>query len=327
MHLEAVVDAHAAAFIGRTPWEVAHDPALLADAHKTAWSCYRQRTITVGMDPYVLEADAWGAPISPGPDGGAPFASEGPILSHLRETARLPYLDPAASPRLMCVFEAARRLLAAVPATVAIPVAGPLALSRALAGRGAVAEAIAEDPSHAAELLLRLVKKLRPWLHAVGRCGAQAVLFEPDYDPAEIAPADYAAVVLPALRTLVQMLRTETSFCPALVIEGDTAPIANRLAESGAGSVNCAAGTDRQAFIKGVRGFPGLPVRVDLAPDTWVNRDWHGTCAAIAEATLCARRHELLVLGTGRIPYPASSVLVVDACNFAASIHPWMDGD
>ena len=325
MHLEPVVDAHAAAFIGCTPWDVAHDATLLADAHRTAWSSYRQRTVVVGVDRFTLEAAAWGAQVRPGAEPGAPFVIEQPLVDDLRAVTTLPYLDPNTSTRLLTVFEAAGRLLAEVPAKVAVPVTGPLALAAAVAGAEAVREAAARDPVETRDLLVSLVKKLRPWIHAIARCGAQAVIIEAPYDPAVVSPVQYADCVQPALRTLGQILRAETCFAPSLLASGDTAPIARRLAEVGVGLLNCPAEADRAAFLEQVRGFPDLAVQLDLSCTLWCDGDWPGVCRAIADAIPAARNHDHLFLGTGPLPLAASSVTVVDACNFASRMDPWMD--
>jgi hypothetical protein len=326
MHLEAVVDAHAAAFLGRDPWDVAHDRDLLADAHRTAWACYRHQTVVVGIDLASVEAEAWGTAVKPPSDpNGLAFEITEPLLASLADTARLPYLDPAQNPRLLTVLEAARRLLAEVPATVAVPVAGPLALATALAGAGAIDDAVRADSGAAREALTTLVHRLRAWIHAIARCGAQIAVVEAPYDPRRMPPAWLTEAALPALRSLLQVIRVETRFAPSLFIDGDTAPIAHALAESGAGLVNCPAATGRSAFLEAVREFPDLEVRMDVAPGKWADGDWPGVCRAMAEASIHVRRRDRIVLGTGRLPLHASSVLIVDARNFAASMDPWLD--
>ena len=65
--------------------------------------------------------------------------------------------------------------------------------------------------------------------------------------------------------------------------------------------------------------------RLDLPPGLWTSRDWPGICQEIAAARTAARHHPNTVLGTGPLPMNASSVLVVDASHFTASLDEWME--
>ncbi len=125
MHLEAVANAHAAAFIGRTPWDVSRDAALLADAHQTAWSCYAPRTVVPVIEPLLAEAEAWGAQVYPR-DGGEGIALGRPVVSDFRALEELPEIDPE-NPALSTLLAAARALPREPRRTVAVPVTGPLA--------------------------------------------------------------------------------------------------------------------------------------------------------------------------------------------------------
>lgn len=324
MHLEAVVHAHAAAFIGRDPWEVARDPVLLADAHKTAWICYRHRLVMPGVDVFAVEAEAWGARMS---RDGRPghFPAESLLCSRLAEVTALPDLDPETNPRLALVLRAAQRLVDEVSATVAVPVSGPLALASALAGRDAVLAGLRTDRAGVRDCLLALVAKLRPWLRAIGAAGLQVAICEPDHDPAAMAPGDFATCIAPALTALVREAKAATATAPALLMLGDTAPIATALCRTGAGLVVCPATTDRRIFLEGMHDFPDTTVRLDFSPSLWVRDNWGAICASISAASFAARVHANTILGTGPLPLDASSVVVVDACNYAMNMDPWLD--
>ena len=61
MKLHPVVLEHAAAFIGRSPWDVSRDASLLAAAEIAAFQAYGHQPLICGIDVYNVEAEAWGA--------------------------------------------------------------------------------------------------------------------------------------------------------------------------------------------------------------------------------------------------------------------------
>ena len=89
MHLEIVVQAHAAAFLGRTAWDLRGDARMMVDAHRTAWGCYRQRALVPGNDALTLELEAWGADVRPTLLGDSWTVSR-PLLGSLSEVLDLP---------------------------------------------------------------------------------------------------------------------------------------------------------------------------------------------------------------------------------------------
>lgn len=326
MHLEAIVHAHAAAFIGREPWDVAHDEALLADAHRTAWECYRHRQVVVGIDVASAEAEAWGAALEPAADDPARFVAVSSRVSDLAALRELPELDPVSSVRLGIALAAARRVRAAIPATVALPVAGPWATAALLLGEKNLRCALDENPEAVRDALIAIVRKMRPWLRAISSEGLRIVVAEAPYSPAAIPAETLAAFIKPALAAIVHESRAATMHAPALFVEGDTAAIANHLCSTGAGLVVCPATTNHKVFLENTRGFRETTVRVDLPAELWTEATaWSDVCDAVADASTAARQHAKPMLGTGPLPPHASSVRVVDACTFATTMDPWLD--
>ncbi|MGH8018094.1 MAG: hypothetical protein ACREIA_07360, partial [Opitutaceae bacterium] len=131
MHLEAVAHAHAAAFIGRSPWDVSRDATLLADAHATAWRCYGQRFISPLITPRMAEAEAWGQTFAPD-ESGENIAPGAPLFDAVEKLGELPALDPEHA-SLATLLHAAGRLAGEVRASVAAPVSGPFAVAQIMA--------------------------------------------------------------------------------------------------------------------------------------------------------------------------------------------------
>jgi uroporphyrinogen decarboxylase len=54
---------HGAALIGETPSKAGHDPDLMASAAIKSWRTYGHDLVTVGIDIYNIEAEAFGCPV------------------------------------------------------------------------------------------------------------------------------------------------------------------------------------------------------------------------------------------------------------------------
>ncbi len=127
MELSPSVYEHAAAVIGRTPWEVSRDAELLFEAHAAAYRLYRQTPVMPGIDIYNLEAEAYGATVE-NPEGFGVPAIRQPILASARDLLALRPLDPKRDGRIPMQIAVAARLAAAFPeAVVRVPVSATVA--------------------------------------------------------------------------------------------------------------------------------------------------------------------------------------------------------
>lgn len=323
MHLDIAVQAHAAAFLGRSAWEIRDQSRMLADAHRTAWSCYRQRTIVPGNDALTLEVEAFGARARPTADG-ASWSVEAPIRGSLGEIAQGPVLDPGGA-LPAAVLDAIRELRATTSAHLAVPVAGPITLATHLIGREALVRELHADPFGSREQLLALVRRLRSWMEALASAGSGIIVADVYPPTDDIEPDVYSGLVAPALAWLVNEAGALCGERPVLEVRGEISPVAYKLFATNAGVVACPPETRRSRFFPCAREFPGTTVRLDLPSSIWKLRDWHEICQEIAAARAAARHHPNSILGTGPLPVDASSVLIVDASHFTASLDEWVE--
>ncbi|MBE2214557.1 MAG: hypothetical protein IAE82_11855 [Opitutaceae bacterium] len=324
MHLDIVVQAHAAAFLGRSAWDIRGDARLLADAHRTSWGCYRQRTLMPGNDGLTLELEAWGAEVHPSPAGDT-WATTKPLLSSLTEVHDLPEIGRADATAFAPVLQAADELRQSTSAAVTIPVTGPLALANHLVGREVLVRELHDDPFGTRERLLALVRKLRPWLATLARRGVKITVADHYFSTDDVEPEIFAGLVVPSMAWLINEASALGADRPMLSVAGDISSVAYKLFSTNAGTVVCPAGTRRGRFFPQAREFPHTTVRLDLPPSLWTGHDWPAICQEIAAARTAARHHPNTILGTGPLPANASSVLVVDASHFTASLDEWVE--
>jgi hypothetical protein len=324
MHLEIVVQAHAAAFLGRTAWDLRTDSRMLADAHRTSWGCYRQRTLMPGNDALTLELEAWGAEMRPTLLGDS-WTSAKPLLGSLTEVLDLPEIGKTENAAFDVVLRAIDDLRATTSAVVSVPVAGPLTLADQLVGREVLVRELHDDPFGSRERLLALVRKMRPWLATLAKRGAKLAIADHYFCTSDVEPDIFSGLVVPSIAWLVNEATILGGERPLLSVAGDVSAVAYRLFSTNAGTVVCPAGTRRSRFFPQAREFPNTTVRLDLPAGLWTGNDWHAICQEIAAARTSARHHPNTILGTGPLPVNASSVLVVDASHFTTSLDEWVE--
>jgi len=299
----ASVYEHAAALIGRTPWEASRDPELVFRAHATAYERYRHFPVVPGIDIYNLEAEAYGCEVDK-PDGtGAPAISRHPF-GGLDEVLGLAPFDPARAGRIPALLEVARRLKARFPeADVRFPVSGPFSVALNLLGVETVTMAALESPDELRAALEHLVDAQAGLARAVARAGLGVAFFESGAAPPLLSPALFRRVEAAPLRRLMDEVRRVTSQPAACIIGGDTAPIVPDMVATGAGFLICPAETDRDAFLAAMKSHPGVKTRVNLAPDLLVRGTQGEIIAAVDEVIRLAKGNPDVLLGTGALPY------------------------
>ena len=146
MELSPSIYEHAAAIIGRVPWDVSRDEGLLFDAHAAAYRLYRHTPIMPGIDIYNLEAEAYGGVVERPGGVGIP-AIPHPICKSASGLLELTPLDPRRDGRIPMALRAAARLAAEFPeAQVRVPVSGPFSIASSLVGFETLLCDVAADP-------------------------------------------------------------------------------------------------------------------------------------------------------------------------------------
>lgn len=294
---------HAAAFLGRTPWEVSRDAELAFQAHLAAYRRYRHFPLVVGIDIYNLEAEAYGATVGRAEGASVPALAEHPCRD-LDDALALPTLDPKRAGRIPMFVEAARRLKAAEPeAHVCLPVSGPFSIMLGLMGLGEAMMALATEPNRMREALEKLVDGQLAYAQMVVEAGLDVVFFESGAAPPLMSPALFRRVESPPLARVVSEVGKIAGHPVACVIGGDTAPIVPEIVETGTNFVICPAETDRALFLKNMAPWPEVKVRVNMESAVLVRGTREDIAEAIDEVVALLHVRPNLLLGTGALPY------------------------
>ncbi len=305
MNFTPAVYEHAAKLIGVTPWQASRDQELLVSGHAAAYRRYGHTPIVVGIDIYNLEAEAYGAEIAEPEGNGIPSISSHPCSS-VAEIANLPELTPATAGRIPMIIDAGRKLRTMFPeADVKVPVSGPFSLASNLAGFDNLLMdcVMAVDEVRAA--LAHLVKGQVAFARAVHEAGLGVTTFESAATPPLISPDMFRDIVLPALKQFLDDIAGVTGQNIPCIIGGDTAPIIEHLMETKPSYVICPSETDQAEFMRKMRQWPEVMVRINMNPGVIVGGDETAIRREVDRVLALAGDRKNVCLGTGVLPYEA----------------------
>jgi uroporphyrinogen decarboxylase len=294
---------HAARFVGRPPWEVSRDPALLYAAHRGAYLEYRHRPIAVGIDIYNLEAEAYGATIER-PDGDGIPAVHVPLLASLKEGIALPPFDPQLDGRIGMVIAVGQRLKREFPqADVRIPVAGPFSIAFNLRGINQLCLDAALQPEDTAKLLWRLADNQTVFCRAVAAAGLDVAFFESAASPPMLSPRQFRELELPALRRILAIAAECVGRPVPCIMGGNTYPILEDLLSTGTSYLVCNVETNQRAFVEAVyRTHAHVKVRVNMDPGIVACHEPSRIYREIDRILALAGGRTNCLLGTGALP-------------------------
>lgn len=264
---------HAAALIGRIPWEVSRSTDLLVEAHHAAWASYGHRLVVVGIDVYNVEPEALGAEVGEPPGNNVPAIIRHP-LEELGDLMNLPAFSAQAG-RFPMILDAARALVPLCGAAeIRVPVCGPMAFANGLLGMENLLIGLMEDPQAAMEALDRLVSHQTGYLRAIAEVGVRPVFFESGTTPPLMSAAMFEEIEVPLLRRLFDSASAIFGERPPCIIGGDAAPIARAFLEAEPGYVIAPSETDQVGFIRTASAFPAIHVRVNMAATLLASGNW-----------------------------------------------------
>ena len=297
------VYAHAARFVGRTPWEVSRDPELMFEGHRRAYLEYRHQVVAVGIDIYNLEAEAYGAKIE-ACEGDAIPAIHQPLFSSLEEGLDLKPFDPQRDGRIAMVIAVGQRLKREFPeADVRIPVAGPFSIAFNLRGISNLCEDAILRPEDTARVLMRLAENQAGLCRAVAAAGLEVAFFESAAAPPILSPRLFRDVELPALKRILHIAAECLGHPVPCIMGGDTYPVLGDILSTGTSYLVCNVETNQAAFVESVwRTHPQVKIRVNLDPGVVACHEPERIYRGIDRVLQIVGDRTNCVMGTGALP-------------------------
>jgi uroporphyrinogen decarboxylase len=298
-----VVYEHAARFVGRSPWDVSRDPELMFAAHRAAYLEYRQQVISVAIDIYNLEAEAYGARVTASTPDAIP-AIHTPLLTSLDEGIALKPFDPERDGRIAMLIGVAQRLRREFPeADVRLPVGGPFSIAFNLRGINALCLDAALEPEKLARMLMRLAENQAVLCRAVARAGLDVAFFESAAAPPILSPRQFHELEMPALRRVLEIASECVGHPVPCISGGNTFPVLDDILSTGTNYLCCNVETNQAAFVERVwRTHPHVKIRMNLDPGVVACHDPQRIYRAIDYVLSIAAGRDNCVMGTGAMP-------------------------
>jgi uroporphyrinogen decarboxylase len=316
MNFAPSVYEHAAALIGRTPFETSRDPDLLFHAHAKAYRLYCHTPIIVGIDIYNLEAEAYGATIRKPEDNGIP-AIHKPIGSEPDDILSLPPFNPKSDGRIPMVIETGTRLAREFPeADVRIPVSGPFSLASNLIGFDGLLCALIENPSSVHKALMHIVQAQIDLCGEIAARKLGIAFFESGATPPLLSPELFSEVELPALKTMLGKASALSGHPIPCIIGGNTEPILDSILSTGTGYVICPAETDQRRFMEKMREVPNVAVRINANSNVFATGIIETVYRELERCIALASGRSNACIGSGALPFETDPDIVLKARDF-----------
>lgn len=310
------VYAHAAALIGETPWRVSRDPELLFRAHAEAFRRYEHAPVTVGIDIYNLEAEAYGAIVGEPPGNSIPVISTHPCSGSDDIRALKPF-NPEMDGRVPLVIETGKRLVGVFPdADIRIPVSGPVSLAGNLVGFDRLLCDIMDNPQSVSKALDHLARGQVAFIKSILSQGVGIALFESGATPPLLSPTTFKQIEQPVLTSLV----TEASHLAGrpvpCIIGGNTLPVLDSILNTGCGYAICPYETDQVSFMQHMKAYPDVMVRINTDPYVFAAGDLPAVHSELDRVLRLAGNRRNVCIGTGALPFETDPNLVHMAKEF-----------
>jgi uroporphyrinogen decarboxylase len=319
MNFQPAVYEHAANLIHKSPWSVSRDVHLLVEAHTAAYQMYQHIPISVGIDIYNLEAEAYGAVIK-GPAGNnIPAVSRFPATT-CHDILKIHHFNPQKDGRIPLVLKAGKMLRQKFPqAQIKIPVSGPFSLAANLMGLDNLLLECVLGPQKVKKVLFHLVEGQLDFCKEIKSTGLDATIFESASAPPLLSPKLFKDIELPSLKYLLDQVTEIFGHQQALILGGDTAPILSYLLECNPGYLICPFETNQTQFMEKMKKKPEVMVRINMDPHVFIGENLKAVFQEANRVVQIAGSRKNVCVGSGALPFEANPAIVLEIKNYINS--------
>ena len=302
------IDEHGAALLGRTPAEVSCDAGLMADAAIAAFRAYQHDLVTVGIDIYNIEAQAFGCAVSHDETAvSIPGVTSHPLAGpEMPDPASPAIPQPGEGNRLGLIAEACRRVRQAIGGEVWVYACtgGPFSQAVELRGFNDFIVDIVTNPDAAHRLMARTTQLSIEHAERLSRVGVGVYLYESWATIPLIDPSIFGAFVVPYNHQVIQFVRRHFPATPppAIVMGGNVSILIDFFLEAESSLVVCDFNADFDLIRSRTAGRP-IIVRGCVDPKAIERGDWPTLSRAIGTLASKAKGMRNFLWGCGCVPY------------------------
>ncbi len=297
---------HGAAVLGRSPGEVSRDAGLMAQAAIDSYKRYRHDLVTVGIDIYNVEAEAWGCRVSKGEGTSIPGVTTHPLAEDPElEPARLQEPKPGEGNRLVLLADAAGQVVSAIGNEVWVYgcLGGPFSQAVELRGFDNLVMDMYTAPQRVHSFLERLTEATLAHARRVSEKGAGAYFYE-SWATLPLINADmFRDYVTPYNKVLVQAIKAEYDTPPpAVIMGGDVTLLGDLFLDMGVSLVAADYLADFSVLREKFDGT-GTIVRGCVDPKMIERGDWAGLERMLEQLAEKSQGMHNFVWGCGCVSY------------------------
>lgn len=312
---------HKAAFIGSTPSAISRDADLLTKALLAEFEAVGPDALAVGVDVYNLEAETVGCAVSfyEGDDTSIPGIKPGNhVIKVGDDLSNAPLPNPLKDGRMPINITAAANARRELGDDYWIrgAISGPFSLAISLVGAEDLFLACLDEPEWVEEVLAYSGRIIKEFSKGYIDVGAELIIFDSQASPELLSPTMYEEIVLPITQDFMKWAAENGVRDVPLIIGGNTTPIAEILAQSGANNLLCDFTSDFDEWAD-ICQEHGLSFRRNISPrliETGTPEEVYETAAREI-----ARGKDIpgFILGTAVVPFgspTANLIAIKQAC-------------
>lgn len=297
---------HGARVLGCTPVEAARSAEVMAQAAIASWETYRHDLVTVGIDIYNIEAEAFGCRVSSGDHASIPGIISHPLADQNElnpDVLTIP--QPGPSNRLQLIVEASARVRARIGEEVWVNacMGGPFSQAVELRGFENLIMDMLEAPERVHALLEKTTALSLQQAERLSAAGCGVNIFESWATIPLIDPPTFGTYVVPYNKRIIQMILSEfRTPPPSLIMGGNTAKLMDHFIEAGTSLVVADFNTDFD-FMRTKTAGRRMMVRGCVDPKLIEKADWPRIEEQAAKLATKARGMNNFVWGCGAVSY------------------------
>lgn len=301
---------HGARLINLPPGPVSRDAELMAQAALKAYELYQHDIVTVGIDIYNIEPQAFGCEVSQAEDGSVPGVKTHPLANAAsRDISQLAIPQVDESNRLGVIEVASRRVYEEIGEKVWVYacMSGPFSQAVELRGFEQLIMDTLEDPPLAHRLLERTTELTKQQASRLSATGCGVNLYESWATIPLITPALFESYVVPYNRHVIEMIRNHyDTEPPAVIMGGNINLLVDYFIEVGTSLMAVDYRADFN-LVKSRTAGRDIIIRGCVDPKLIEHEDWDALQESIDQLARKSRDMDNFVWGCGCVTYDTSA--------------------
>jgi len=285
---------------------VSRDAGLMAQATIESYRRYEHDLVTVGIDIYNVEAEAWGCGVSAGEGTSVPGVTTHPLADDAElDSARLHEPIPGQGNRLLLLADAVERVSSAIGDEVWVYgcLGGPFSQAVELRGFDNLVMDMYTAPKRVHAFLERLAEATLAHARRVSERGAGVYLYESWATLPLITVDIFGDYVTPYNKGIVQSIKADfVTPPPAVIMGGDVTLLGDLFLEMGVSLVAADYLADFGVLREKFDGT-GTIVRGCVDPKMIERGDWEGLRPVLDQLAERAQGMHNFVWGCGCVSY------------------------